>query len=78
MKSFRKWRVFLLCLALLLSHAMCGVVAYHYGRLQGGVSLGYSAPPDTAFVYAVPFGMGIAVCLLLSLVLYRKEKRGGQ
>ena len=60
-------------LAVLLSDAMCAVTAYHYcDLLWGGTVAGYSAPPSTAFVYAVPFAAGTAVCAALSAVFRKK------
>ena len=69
-------RLFVL-LALLLSHAMCAVVAYHYSALQFSIEhLGFSAPANIAFLLAVPFGMGIAVCLLLAWRFHRRARKG--
>ena len=60
-------------LALLMSHAMCAVVAYQYCDLVwGGKYAGYSAPAGTAFLYAIPFVIGIAICAVLALSFYRK------
>ena len=71
----KKIAVFFIILAIILSDAMCAVVAYHYcDLLWGGKYAGYSAPTSTAFIYAIPFVMGIIVCLLLSL-LFRKKAR---
>ena len=48
---------FFAALAILLSDILCAVVAYNYCALQwGGRYAGYSAPPSTAFICAVPFG----------------------
>ena len=66
--------VFLL-LAALLSNVMCAVVAYNAGILYMGGKYGmYSAPVWVAFLYAIPFGIGIAVCVIVTVVLRRKEK----
>lgn len=65
-------------LALLLSHAMCAVVAYHYSALQFGTEyLGFSAPANLAFLLAVPFCAGIAACLLLAWRFGRNARKGG-
>ena len=46
-------------LALLLSHAMCAVVAYHYSALQFGIEyLGFSAPANLAFLLRSHFAPG--------------------
>ncbi len=58
---------FFAALAILLSDILCAVVSYHYCALQwGGRSAGYSAPPRTAFICAVPFGIGILCCIFLA------------
>ena len=60
-------------LAVLLSDIMCAVVAYNYcDLLWGGQYAGYSAPASTAFVYAIPFVIGIIVCVVLAIVFRRK------
>ena len=60
-------------LAVLLSDIMCAVVAYNYcDMLWGGQYLLYSAPASTAFVYAIPFVIGIIVCVVLSLTFRKK------
>ena len=60
-------------LAVLLSDMMCAVVAYNYCELVwGGKYAGYGAPASTAFLYAVPYGIGIVVCAVLALVFRKK------
>lgn len=60
-------------LAVVLSDIMCFVVAYLYrGMLCGMEHEGYSAPPGTAFLYAIPFIIGIIVCVVLA-VKFRKK-----
>ena len=60
-------------LAVLLSDIMCAVVAYNYcDLLWGGQYAGYSAPASTAFIYAIPFVIGIIVCVVLTLTFRKK------
>ena len=62
-------------LAILLSDMMCAVVAYNYCALQwGGQYAGYSAPASTAFLYVIPYGIGIIFCIILACVLYKKQE----
>lgn len=56
--------------AVLLFGAMCAVVAYNYASLRGCASC--SAPPETAFLLAIPFVLAIAVCAILAAVLRRR------
>lgn len=70
----KKPSVFFTALAVLLSDVMCAVVAYHYGALQVGGQIGLnSAPASTAFVFVIPYGIGIAACAALAVVCRRKN-----
>ena len=58
----------------LLSDVMCAVVAYNYcDLLWGGKNAGYSAPASTAFIYAIPFGIGIIVSIVLAVFFSKKS-----
>ena len=71
----KKTSILFAVLAVILSDLMCAVVAYHYcALLWGGKYAGYSAPPGTALLYAVPFGIGILLCAVLSVVWFKKAK----
>lgn len=62
-------------LALILSHLMCIVVASNYTSMLCGIEhQGFSAPASTAFIYAVPFVVGIVICILLAF--FFKKKKG--
>ena len=72
----RKLSLCFAILAILLSNVMCAVVAYNYCELLWcGKYGGCSAPASTAFVYAIPFGIGIAVCALLAVAFHKKSKK---
>ena len=60
-------------LAVLLSDAMCAVVAYAYCDMVWGIRYaGYSAPASVAFLRAIPFLAGIVLCAALA-VFFRKK-----
>ena len=62
-------------LAILLSDIMCAVVAYNYCALQwGGQYAAYSAPASAAFLYIIPYGLGIVFCIILALFFYKRQK----
>ncbi len=62
-------------LAILLSNIMCAVVAFNYCSMLCGIKhMGYSAPAYVAFFYAIPFLVGIIVCVILALIFYKKSK----
>ena len=62
-------------LAILLSDVICAVVAYNYCTLQwGGQYAGYSAPASTAFLYVIPYGIGIIFCIILACVFHKKQE----
>ena len=74
MKMKKLWILFIV-LAVILSDVMCAVVAYSYcDFVWGGKYAGYSAPASTAFVFAVPFLIAIAVCLIVAYLLWKKGK----
>lgn len=61
-------------LAIVLSDMMCFVVAYHYRDMLCGMEhAGYSAPASTAFLYAIPFAVGIIVCAVLAIRFRKKQ-----
>ena len=62
-------------LAIILSDIMCAVVAYNYrGMLCGIKHMGYSAPANVAFIYAIPFLVGIIICVILAYIFHKKSK----
>ena len=74
MKMKKLWILFIV-LAVILSDVMCAVVAYSYCDLVwGGKYAGYSAPASTAFAFAIPFLIAIAVCLAVAYVLRKRGK----
>lgn len=62
-------------LAILLLSIMCAVVAYNYRDMLCGIEhAGYSAPASTAFLYAIPFVVGIIVCTVSAYVFHKKSR----
>ena len=62
-------------LAVILSDVMCAVVAYNYCALQWGAKYaGYSAPASVAFLYVIPYGIGIVVCVAVAILLKKKRR----
>ena len=69
----KKLSVFFLVLAVVFSDVMCAVIAYNYCDMLWGIQYaGYSAPAWTAFLWAIPFVAGIAVCIVLAFKMRRK------
>lgn len=65
----------LVIVAVLLSNIMCATVAWGYRDILCGMQhMCCSAPPSVAFLYAIPFLVLIAVCLIAAVVLHRKAK----
>ncbi len=63
-------------IAILLSNVMCAHVAYLYRAMICGIEhMGYSAPVGTAFLYAVPYALGIDACVTIGIVLRRKAEK---
>ena len=62
-------------LSSLLTNVLIAVVAYSYGVMKAGVKYGgYSAPAYSVFLYAIPFLIGIILCIALS-VYFDKHKK---
>ena len=60
-------------LAVILSDVMCAVVAFNYCDMLWGIRYaGYSAPANVAFLTAVPYVIGIVVCVILALFFRKK------
>ena len=60
-------------IAIVLSDVMCFLVAFIYRDMLCGIEhAGYSAPASIAFLYAIPFLVGIAVCVILA-IRFRKK-----
>jgi len=69
----KKFSTIFIALAVILSGVMCAVVGYNYATMQWGIKYaGYSAPASTAFLYAIPFVIGIIVCAILA-IRFRKK-----
>ena len=62
-------------IAVVLSDIMCAYVAFAYRDMLCGIEhLGYSAPESVAFLYSIPFMIGIIICSVLAIFFYRKSK----
>ena len=69
----KKLSLLFIALAVLLSDVMCAAVAFAYRDMLCGIAhAGYSAPAGTAFLYAIPFGIGIILCAIAAYALYKK------
>lgn len=61
--------------SVLLFGAMCATVAFCYARAICAMEHQFtSAPPEIAFLLLIPFVMGIAICVFLCAVFYKKYK----
>jgi len=73
MKRAKKMRNLFVVLSLLLSHAMCVVLAYQYRDMRCGIiHMGYSAPAGVVFFYAIPFIIGIVICVGMAVICHKK------
>ena len=60
--------------ALTMSCAMCATVAYMYRDMECNIAHGgASAPASVAFLYAIPFNVVIACCVVISVVSGKKK-----
>ncbi|MCI8479833.1 MAG: hypothetical protein HFG08_02990 [Oscillibacter sp.] len=73
MKKYKRLTGLFAALAILLSNVMCAAVAYSYCSLQWcGRYGGCSAPADAAFLLCIPYGLGIAICVMLTCFFVKK------
>lgn len=71
----KKWSSLFFLLASLLCSAMCAVVAYEFCEIKWEIKTCYtSAPVDIAFLYAIPFAVGIIACLAAAFCLRKRGK----
>ena len=70
-QRMKKLSVLLMVIAVLLSDWMCAVVAYNYCQIETWAEYGNSAPPSVAFVFAIPFLIGIVICVVSSVLLWK-------
>ena len=60
-------------IALLLSSVMFAFVGYKYRDMLCSIQHGgASAPATVAFLYAIPFLLGIALCVILAVIFHKK------
>ncbi len=64
--------VIFIILAVILSDVMCAVVAYQYCYIMWDIKHAYAVPASIAFLYAIPFGIGIVICIALAIVFKKK------
>ena len=76
MKKFRILAIAFIAIAILLSDIMCAHVAYAYSEMLWRTSnVVNSAGPDVAFCLAIPYIVGILICIILSCFLWRKSNQ---
>ncbi|MCR5823424.1 MAG: hypothetical protein K6G60_03235 [Lachnospiraceae bacterium] len=72
----KKLAIVFVIIAVLLSDVMCARVAYIYRDMLYAIEhLGFSAPASVAFIYGIPFIVGIVICIVLAVVFYKKAKK---
>ena len=75
MKKFKILRNIFAILALVLSHWTCIVVAFNYANMLCGIEhKGFSAPANIVFYLAIPYYIGIVICVVLALVFNKKSR----
>ena len=71
----KKLFVFFLAAILLLSCAMCAVLAYNYRAMLDAIEHeGASAPASIVFLYAIPYLILIAVSVVGAVICRKKSK----
>ena len=79
MNKFTILQYLSIALAALFSHIMCATVAYNYCSLQwSAIYEGSSAPPSIAFLFAIPYLLGILICTVSAWFFRKKSKASGK
>lgn len=74
MSAKQKLSILFGVLAVAVFQTMVVVVAVNYVELKITGEMGLTSfPPETAFVYCIPFGAGIILLAVLSAVFYRAD-----
>lgn len=73
MKYYKRLSQAFTVLAVLLSIIMCVHVAYDFFTLLG--CYWCSAPAWVAFLFCIPYGIGIAICAALARFLRKKHQK---
>ena len=73
MKYYKRLSQAFTVLAVLLSIIMCVHVAYDFFTLLG--CCWCSAPAWVAFLFCIPYGIGIAICAALARFLRKKHQK---
>ncbi len=72
----KKLSVLFAVLAILLCDVMCTVTAYAWCEMEWSARyLGASAPPEVSLINAIPYLLGIILCVILAFVFARKAKK---
>jgi len=76
MNKFKVVSLALIAIAIVLSDIMCANVAFEYSSMLWGIKYaGYSAPANVAFLLAIPYIIGILVCIVLSVLFWKKPNQ---
>lgn len=63
-------------MAVLISHIGCASVAYSYREALCAIEHGgFSAPASIAFLGAIPYAIGVAICAILAIVFFKRAKK---
>ena len=69
----KKLKNIFVILVLILSHGMCLDVGFNHAKILCGIEhMGFSAPANVAFFVAVPYVIGIIICMVFIIVLNKK------
>ena len=72
----KKLSTFFALLAVLTFEVMLAIVVWNYAQLKYTGEFGLTSfPPETAFVYCVPFGGGILLWTALAVAFWKKHRK---
>jgi hypothetical protein len=74
MKKYKIISIGFILIAVVLSNIMSATVAYKFCYIKYTNEM-YSAPPSVAYYFAIPYMIGILICILFAIVSYKKFKK---
>lgn len=78
MRKYKGISIIFAILSLIISHTMVIVVARNYANIQCWIQHeGFSGNTSIAFALGIPYLVGLIVCILVSIIFYRKSKKTG-
>lgn len=76
MKKLKIISVIFWIFAVIASNVMCATIAFNYCHMICSIKYeGFSAPANTAFLFAIPYVISIIICICIAIILQKSNER---